>query len=114
MVPLVVRAMQNNFRSSVDGIEFERDGDSMFFIYTEGGVSYRLEIGFSDFKETEIDLHGEKYIVKAIVESKISKIYAVNEASRGRQNTVKYVIYTVQRMMLVLGVSREPRKCPEV
>ena len=69
MVPLVVRAMQNNLRSSVDGIEFERDGDSIFFIYAEGGVSYRLEVGFSDFKETVIDLHGEKYMVRVMGEA---------------------------------------------
>ena len=69
MVPLIVRAMQNNHPSSVDGIEFERDGDSIFFIYTEGGASYRLEVGFSDFKQTVIDLRGEKYIVKVIGEA---------------------------------------------
>ena len=69
MVPLIVRAMQNNYRSSVDGIEFERDGDSIFFVYTEGGTSYRLEVGFSDFKEAVIDLHGEKYVVKVMGEA---------------------------------------------
>lgn len=69
MVPLITRAMQNNLRSSVDGVEFERDGESMYFIYSEGGTSYRLEIGFSEFKETVIDLRGEKYIVKVMGEA---------------------------------------------
>ena len=69
MLPLVIRAMQNNFPSSIDTIEFERDGDSIFFVYTESGVSYRLEIGFSDFKETVIDQHGEKYIVRVMGEA---------------------------------------------
>ncbi len=69
MVPLIVRGMQNNFKSSVDGVEFERDGDSVFFIYSEGGVPYRLEVGFSDFKENIIDFHGEKYIVRVIGEA---------------------------------------------
>ena len=69
IVPLVVRAMQNNLRSSVDGIELVRDKDSILFVYTEGGVSYRLEMGFSEFKENVIDLHGEKYIVKVIAEA---------------------------------------------
>ena len=68
MTPLVVRAMQNNLRSSLDGIEFLKEGESIFFVYTEGGVSYKLEIGFEDFKETVIDLHGEKYIVRVIGE----------------------------------------------
>ena len=69
MVPLVIRAMQNNFPSSLDGVGFEREGDSVYFIYTEGGISYRLEVGFSDFKESVIDLHGEKYIVRVIGEA---------------------------------------------
>lgn len=69
MVPLITRAMQNNLRSSVDGVEFERDGESMYFIYSEGGTSYRLEIGFCEFKETVIDLRGEKYIVKVMGEA---------------------------------------------
>ena len=69
MVPLVIRAMQNNFPSTLDGVEFEHDGDSVYFIYTEGGVPYRLEVGFSDFKESVIDLHGEKYIVRVIGEA---------------------------------------------
>ncbi len=69
IVPLIVRGMQNNFKSSVDGIEFERDGDSIFFIYSEGGISYRLEVGFYDFKESVIDLHGEKYMVRVMGEA---------------------------------------------
>jgi len=69
MIPLIVRAMQNNMRGSIDGVEFERVDDAIFFVYTEGGVSYRLEIGFSEFKETVIDFHGEKYIVRVMGEA---------------------------------------------
>ena len=69
IMPLVVRAMQNNLQSSVDSMEFECDGDSAFFICTEGRVKYRFEIGFSDFKETVIDFHGEKYIVRVMGEA---------------------------------------------
>ena len=68
IMPLVVRAMQNNLRSSLDGIEIARERDGIFLVYTEGGVPYRLEIGFEDFKESVIDLRGEKYIVKVIGE----------------------------------------------
>ena len=69
MVPLVIRAMQNNFPSSIESIEFDREGDSMYFVYTESGITYRLEIGFSDFKETVIDLNGEKYLVRVMGEA---------------------------------------------
>ena len=68
MMPLVIRAMQNNLRGSIDGVEFERDGDAIFFTYTECGVPYRLEVGFSEFKQTVIDFHGEKYIVRVMGE----------------------------------------------
>ena len=69
MLPLFVRAMQNNMQSSLESVEFERDGESIFFSFTEDGEVYRLEVGFSDFKETVIDYHGERYIVKVIGEA---------------------------------------------
>ena len=69
MMPLIVRTMQNNMKSSLEGIEFERDGEQIYFTFTEGGESYRLEIGFYDFKETVLDYHGERYIVKVIGEA---------------------------------------------
>ncbi len=69
MVPLIVRGMQNNFKSSVDGVEFEREGESIFFSWSEGGSVYRVEVGFYDFKETVIDLRGEKYIVRVMGEA---------------------------------------------
>lgn len=69
MLPLVVRAMQNNFSGSIEEIAFERDGDTVYFTYTEGGSSYKLEVGFCDFKENVIDVQGEKYIVRVIGEA---------------------------------------------
>ena len=69
MIPLVIRAMQNNFEGGIESLGFEHDADSIYFTYTEGAVSYRLEVGFSDFKENVIDLHGEKYIVRVMGEA---------------------------------------------
>ena len=69
MLPLVVRAMQNNFPSSIDSIGFEHDGDEVYFTYTEGEVSYRLAVGFTDFKESVIEVQGEKYVVRVIGEA---------------------------------------------
>jgi hypothetical protein len=69
MLPLVIRAMQNNFPSSLEGIELEHDSGSVYFTYVEDGTPYRLEVGFSDFKENVIDVHGEKYIVRVIGEA---------------------------------------------
>ena len=69
MMPIVIRAMQNNFPSSLESIEIERDGDAVYLVYTESGISYRLEIGFSDFKETVLDLNGERYVVRVMGEA---------------------------------------------
>ena len=69
MMPLVIRAMQNNLRGSIDSIELLREGESIFFVYTEGGVTYKLEMGFSDFKENVIDVNGESYIVRVMGEA---------------------------------------------
>lgn len=69
ILPLFIRGMQNNLKNSIDGVEFERTGDSIFFTFYEGGEQYRLEVGFYDFKTTVLDYHGEKYIVKVIGEA---------------------------------------------
>ncbi len=69
ILPLFIRTMQNNLQNGIDGIEFEREGGNIFFIFHEGGETYRLEVGFYDFKTTVIDYHGEKYIVKVIGEA---------------------------------------------
>ena len=68
MVPLVIRGMQNNFKSSIDMVELEREGERIFFSWREGAHVYRVEVGFYDFKETVIDLRGEKYIVRVMGE----------------------------------------------
>ena len=69
MIPLFIRGMQNNLKNSIDGISFEREGESFYLSFSEGGSTYRMEIGFYDFKQTVLEYHGEKYIVKVIGEA---------------------------------------------
>ncbi|MBQ2793982.1 MAG: serine hydrolase [Clostridia bacterium] len=69
ILPLVIRAMQNNLKNTVDGFVFERVKGSFFFTVVEAGVSYPMEVGFSDFKESVIDYHGEKYLVRVMGEA---------------------------------------------
>ena len=69
MLPLVIRTMQNNLRSSIEIVEFTREGETVFFSYTEDGETYKLEIGFSDFKESVLDVRGERYIVRVMGEA---------------------------------------------
>ena len=69
MLPLLIRGMQNNMRSSLDGISFERDGGEMLFCFTECGVQYSLRVGFTDFATSVLEVRGEKYIVKVMGEA---------------------------------------------
>lgn len=69
IMPLFIRAMQNNLKNSIDGVEFEREGDRMFFLFSEGGESFRLEIGFTGFKSTVFEYHGERYLVRVMGEA---------------------------------------------
>lgn len=69
ILPLILRAMQNNLKNTIDGFVFERVNDAFYFTVLEAGVSYPMEVGFTDFKESVIDYHGEKYIVRVMGEA---------------------------------------------
>ena len=69
ILPLFVRGMQNNLRGSIDGVWFEREGDTLSVTFLEGGVSYSFEVGFCDFKESVLEVHGERYRVKVMGEA---------------------------------------------
>ena len=69
ILPLILRAMQNNLKNTIDGFIFEKANDSFYFTVVEAGVSYPMEVGFTDFKESVIDYHGEKYLVRVMGEA---------------------------------------------
>ena len=69
ILPLFVRAMQNNLETSIDEMSLYRDGDSLFLAVKERDEVHRLEIGLYEYKDTVLDFRGEKYIVKAIGEA---------------------------------------------
>ena len=69
ILPLFVRAMQNNLESSIDLMTFERHGDELFLVVRERGVEHRIEVGLYEYKSTVLDFRGEKYIVSAIGEA---------------------------------------------
>jgi len=72
MLPLFVRAMQNNLGSQLSRIGFERHQDALYMTFCESGVDYNLELGLYEYKETVLDFRGEKYIVKAMAEALIN------------------------------------------
>ena len=69
ILPLFIRAMNNNYSGGIECISFEREHESLFLTSKEGGAEYRLEVGFYDFKTTVINFNGERYIVSAMGEA---------------------------------------------
>ncbi|MBQ7363364.1 MAG: serine hydrolase [Clostridia bacterium] len=66
LLPVFVRAMQNNFGSSVSDISFVREGGRIFFVCRDGGRLFKLEVGFYGFCTSCIDVSGEKYVVSTL------------------------------------------------
>ncbi len=69
ILPLFIRAMNNNYSGGIEGVSFEREHESLFFTSKEGSMEYRLEIGLYDFKTTVLNFNGERYIVRAMGEA---------------------------------------------
>ena len=69
ILPLILRVMQNNLKNTIDGFIFEKAHGSFYFTVVEAGVSYPMEVGFRDFKESVLDYHGEKYLVRVMGEA---------------------------------------------
>ena len=68
ILPLVVAAMQNNFAAGIERFSLAREGDGLYMLIYEGGVSYKLEVGIYEYKTVELDVRGEKYIVRVLGE----------------------------------------------
>lgn len=73
ILPVFIRAMQNNFTGGIESITFERQGERLFFISREGGVNYRLEVGIYGFRTTVLNFNGEKYIVRTLGEAYLNE-----------------------------------------
>ena len=82
MLPLFIRAMQNNYTGGIESVSFERDGERLFFTSREGGVDYRLEVGIYKYETSILNVNGEKYIVRVMGESEENedkhKIYKID------------------------------------
>ncbi len=73
ILPLFIRAMQNNYSGGIESFKFTRDGEKLFFSSTEGSLEYKIEVGLYDFKTTVLNYCGEKYLVNAIAEASVDK-----------------------------------------
>ncbi len=73
ILPVFIRAMQNNYQGGIESISLEREGEHLYFISREGGIDYRLEVGFYEYKSTVINFNGELYLVRAIGEASLEE-----------------------------------------
>ena len=69
ILPLFIRAMQNNYTGGIESLSFEREGECLYLTSREGGVNYRLEVGLYEYKSTVLNFNGERYIVRAVGEA---------------------------------------------
>lgn len=70
ILPLFVRAMQNNYQGGIKSFEFKRTGERLYLSVTEGDTEYEYKIGFYDYLFTDLDFCGEKYTVGAIANAR--------------------------------------------
>ena len=69
MLPLVMRAMQNNFSGGLEQISIKRIGRELVLSYRERGEDYSLRLGTRGYERNTVDLRGEKYLVLAMGEA---------------------------------------------
>jgi hypothetical protein len=67
--PLFARVMQNNFTGGIKRLALERFGNEVIARFTEGESIYSIPCGSYGFTESEIDINGEKYRVRAGIEA---------------------------------------------
>ncbi len=69
ILPLFVRAMQNNLETSIDTMTFSREGEELYLTVKEREEIHKIEVGLYEYKTTEVDFRGEKYLIKALGEA---------------------------------------------
>lgn len=70
ILPLIVRAFNNNLGSSIRRIAFREGDDSLTMVVLDGGVEYKLNIGLYEYIENVIDVCGDKFLVNAVCEAR--------------------------------------------
>ncbi len=66
ILPLFIRAMQNNYTGGIRYFTFSREGEHLYLCSQEGEREHKFEIGLYEFKSTTVDFGGEKYIISAL------------------------------------------------
>ena len=66
LLPLFIRAMQNNYTGGLESVSFHRRFNTLFMTVNEGGKEIRFEVGLYDYVSTILEFDGEKYITRVL------------------------------------------------
>ena len=72
LLPLIVRAFNNNLGSSIRRMTFHQDGDHIEMVVLDGGVEYEIDLGIYEYIESVVDIAGDKFIVNAMCEARLA------------------------------------------
>lgn len=113
MMPLIVRAMQNSLNSRLEELYLTREGDELILEYRESGENFRIPIGLYDYKESVIEVRGERYIVRAIAEAAeetVGREYRIELVFPETASTRRLIIRGQGRGRKLLKMSETPNE----
>ena len=61
--PLIMQVFHNNFTDGISEVGFLVKDQKFYFCFREGKKAYMMEVGWKEAKVTELDMHGEPYLV---------------------------------------------------
>lgn len=112
LLPLFVRAMQNNYQGGIESFEFIREGEALYLISTEGAKAYKYKIGFYGYEFTDLDYCGEKYTVGALAVAEKNKnerpVFKIEFVFPELPNMKKLRLSISERRVLTLDMTETP------
>lgn len=69
ILPLIVRAMQNNLASCIERMVIFRKDKLLYLTISESGEEYSFPVGLYAYAESRLRIRGEIYILRAIAEA---------------------------------------------
>ena len=66
ILPLFIRAMQNNYTGGIESVSLYRYYNTLFCSVREGGRDITFEVGLYNYATTVLDFDGEKYVTRVL------------------------------------------------
>lgn len=63
ILPLIMQVFHNNFTDGISEVGFIVKDQKFYFCFREGKKASMMEVGWKEAKITELDMHGEPYLV---------------------------------------------------